>query len=136
MTASKKVSERPFARDEHSPLASRAHRRRGRLAIERLQLDRSISQEIHRKQRTAELTEIDQCHTLEAMAKKTANYRLVAMGEFVRRDEIVRLSDPDKRTAVRKHVRELTKSKDSARQFLKDIGIVTPTGRLTKRYGG
>lgn len=70
------------------------------------------------------------------MAKKTANYRLVAMGEFVRRDEIVRLSDPDKRTAVRKHVRELTKSKDSARQFLKDIGIVTPTGRLTKRYGG
>lgn len=71
------------------------------------------------------------------MAKKGATFRIGQTGHFTQvRGDIVRLSDPHVRTVVREQVRDLTKSKGVALKFLQDIGIATPTGRLTKRYGG
>lgn len=47
---------------------------------------------------------------------------------------LVRLGDPAARPAVEKAVKRIVANKQSALQFLVDIGISTPTGRLTKNY--
>ena len=74
------------------------------------------------------------------MAKKIATSRSAGSGRYVAltpvRSDIARLSDPEVREAVKRQVDGLIKSKKGALSFLNEIGIATPTGRLTKRYGG
>jgi hypothetical protein len=47
---------------------------------------------------------------------------------------LVRLSDPEMREHMDKTIARLTRSKKAALAFLVEIGIATPTGRLSKRY--
>jgi trimethylamine:corrinoid methyltransferase-like protein len=47
----------------------------------------------------------------------------------------VRLSDPEMKKIMANTVRRLS-NHDEALRFLREIGMATPTGRLTKRYGG
>ncbi|SOO18820.1 conserved hypothetical protein [Xanthomonas citri pv. fuscans] len=48
----------------------------------------------------------------------------------------VRLSDASVKTVVNRAVGAITKDRKAALSFLQDLGISTPTGKLTKRYGG
>lgn len=48
----------------------------------------------------------------------------------------VRLSDPIARKDVVNLVDSLTRTPKQARAFLVDAGLLTPTGRLPKRFGG
>ena len=48
---------------------------------------------------------------------------------------LVRLSDPEMKSAMRAAARRLS-NKREALEFLKGIGVATPTGRLSKRFGG
>ena len=38
--------------------------------------------------------------------------------------------------AMREHRKEVTKTPEAARAFLIRAGILTPSGKLSKRYGG
>jgi hypothetical protein len=49
---------------------------------------------------------------------------------------IVRLSDPSMKTKVAQTMKAITKDRATALKFLQEMGMATPTGRLTKRYGG
>lgn len=46
------------------------------------------------------------------------------------------LADPEMAQSVEQFEKNVTKSKESALDFLRRAGIATPTGRLTKVYGG
>lgn len=46
------------------------------------------------------------------------------------------LADPASAGAVEDLRREITRSPEAAREFLRSIGIVNARGRLTKTYGG
>lgn len=48
----------------------------------------------------------------------------------------VTLADPEMKKSVEHLEKKVTKSKADALDFLHRAGIVTPTGRLTKVYGG
>lgn len=48
----------------------------------------------------------------------------------------VRLSDPSARREVASLVRDATRTQQQARAFLVDAGLLTPGGRLPKRFGG
>lgn len=37
---------------------------------------------------------------------------------------------------VARELKDSTSTKESAREFLRTMGMITPTGRLTKTYGG
>ncbi len=50
--------------------------------------------------------------------------------------KVGRLSDPEMKSAMRRIVKRFASNRDEALRFLQDIGVATPTGRLTKRYGG
>ena len=53
----------------------------------------------------------------------------------IRPGAIVRLSDPEMKPAMQAAERKLS-DKREALDFLQDIGVATPTGRLSKRFGG
>ena len=53
----------------------------------------------------------------------------------IRPGGIVRLSDPEMKPAMQAAERKLA-DKREALGFLQDIGVATPTGRLSKRFGG
>jgi hypothetical protein len=46
------------------------------------------------------------------------------------------LADPDVKRELAAELEAMRRNPEKARQFLKDIGIHTATGRLAKRYGG
>ena len=46
------------------------------------------------------------------------------------------LADAGMKSTVRAFKREVTKSPEAADHFLRSIGMLTPTGRLSKTYGG
>lgn len=64
-------------------------------------------------------------------AKKKAAARPVG-GSY----RLVRLSDPEMKGDLDKTVATLTRRPSAALKFLQEMGIATPSGRLTKRYGG
>lgn len=49
---------------------------------------------------------------------------------------IVRLSDPEMKPGVDAMVRELTSDPAKAKAWLQELGYLTPTGRVSRRYGG
>ena len=53
-----------------------------------------------------------------------------------RRLETIKLSDPAVRQDVADLQREITSSRRQALAFLHEAGIVTPTGRLSRKFGG
>ena len=54
----------------------------------------------------------------------------------VSRSSTVKLSDPAVRQEVDAMQREITKTRREALAFLHGAGIVTPTGRLSRKFGG
>ena len=46
------------------------------------------------------------------------------------------LADPEAADDVAAFRARLTRSPQAARDFLQEAGILTPTGRLTRRFGG
>ncbi|RXD35914.1 hypothetical protein DB811_19700 [Xanthomonas perforans] len=48
----------------------------------------------------------------------------------------VRLSDPEVAPYLRTTADKFVSDKGAALKFLQGIGVSTPTGKLTKRYGG
>ncbi|MCW3193402.1 MULTISPECIES: hypothetical protein [Xanthomonas] len=65
-----------------------------------------------------------------ALENALALSRSAATGKFVR------LSDPELAPFLRSTSDKLASDKNAALEFLRGIGVSTPTGRLTKRYGG
>ncbi|MBA0310525.1 hypothetical protein D7Y33_05755 [Stenotrophomonas maltophilia] len=65
-----------------------------------------------------------------ALENALAVSRSAATGKFVR------LSDPEMAPRLKATSLKLASDKDAALEFLRGIGVSTPTGRLTKRYGG
>ena len=59
-----------------------------------------------------------------------------SVNERIRTADSVRLSDPSAREDVANLVHNLTRTPKQARAFLIDAGLLTPTGRLPKRFGG
>lgn len=53
-----------------------------------------------------------------------------------RTTDAVRLSDPAAERDVQALVRDVTRSPTQAQAFLREAGILTPTGRLSRRFGG
>jgi hypothetical protein len=47
---------------------------------------------------------------------------------------IVRLSDPEMRPAMQAMVAEVTSSRTKAREWLQELGYLTPKGNVTRRY--
>ena len=47
-----------------------------------------------------------------------------------------RLSDPEIKAEIKAELQAMKGNRDQARQALQAIGILTPTGRLAKAYGG
>ena len=46
------------------------------------------------------------------------------------------LADPESAKDMEAFRRKISKSPAAASTFLKDVGILTPTGRLSRRFGG
>jgi hypothetical protein len=46
------------------------------------------------------------------------------------------LADAELKTGVDATQKRLLKDRDSALRYLRDAGFITPTGRLSKKYGG
>jgi hypothetical protein len=46
------------------------------------------------------------------------------------------LADPEMKPVMDAYQRKITSSKAAAEDFLKKVGILTPSGRLSRRYGG
>lgn len=68
-------------------------------------------------------------------AKKAA---ATALPTFARvgTQSMVRLSDPELKSYMSKQVKRLSTDRAYALEFLQDIGVATPTGKLSKRFGG
>ncbi len=49
---------------------------------------------------------------------------------------IVRISDPEIQPGVNAFKRRVAKTPASARKWLKELGYLTPSGNVSKRYGG
>ena len=47
-----------------------------------------------------------------------------------------RLSDPEFRDTLQKMLDEITRTPETARAYLVELGIATEDGKLTKEYGG
>jgi hypothetical protein len=48
----------------------------------------------------------------------------------------IRLSDPAMKKIMAARMQRVSTNREFALRFLQEIGIATPTGRLSKRYGG
>ena len=46
------------------------------------------------------------------------------------------LSDPEMKPAVDAYAKQVTRTRTAAQQFLKDVGVLTGSGKLAKSYGG
>jgi len=68
--------------------------------------------------------------------KKKTTTKLATSYAVVRPGKLVRLSDPEMKSAMEQTVRKLSSDSGQALKFLQSIGVATPTGRLAKRYGG
>jgi len=67
--------------------------------------------------------------------KTTVNHRVVrtANGDYVLSRT---LADPDIKPMVDAYMAQVTRTPETALQFLKDLGFLTKSGRLAKSYGG
>lgn len=75
------------------------------------------------------------------MTAKTATPEKTPVPHFVRTAKGMyvasrSLADPDMKPAVDAYAQTVTRTPAAAKQFLKDVGILTRTGRLAKSYGG
>jgi hypothetical protein len=70
--------------------------------------------------------------------KMVGNASKSASGQFLApaRGKHVRLSDPDVSKLLDEEIASIRRDPDLARQFLKDSGLHTPSGRLARKYGG
>jgi len=70
-----------------------------------------------------------------AAAKTMANHQVVrtANGDYVLSRT---LADPDIKPMVDAYMKQVTRTPETALQFLKDVGFLTKSGRLAKSYGG
>lgn len=56
--------------------------------------------------------------------------------EPLRRGSTVTLADPRLKGTMEKLKKELASDPTKARAFLLDVGIITPAGKLSRRFGG
>ncbi len=63
-------------------------------------------------------------------ARAQVNIRAAGAGR------VVRLSDPDVKPRLKKTVAEITSSKEKSIEFLQQIGMLTSSGKLSRKYGG
>ena len=68
--------------------------------------------------------------------KLNAESRLLSTKDDANFVTIARLSDPAMTKIMASTVKRLSKDHDEALRFLQEIGMATPTGRLSKRFGG
>lgn len=66
----------------------------------------------------------------------SANRVIVKRDSAGRIVETRSLADPESAKDLEAFRRKVNKSPETASAFLKDVGILTPTGRLSRRYGG
>lgn len=66
----------------------------------------------------------------------TQREQRIVRTEGARGTSVVKLSDPAARHDVAALERKITSSRQQATAFLREAGLMTPTGRLTKRFGG
>jgi len=66
-------------------------------------------------------------------AKKSVLRRNTVSGQFI---ESISLADPAAAADVAAFRKKITQSPETARQWLNQVGILTPTGKLSRRYGG
>ena len=72
---------------------------------------------------------------MDAATKPIKHRQLVrtASGDYVLSRT---LADPDVKPAIDAYIEQVTRTTEAARQFLKDVGYLTSSGELAKRYGG
>ncbi|MDP2034176.1 MAG: hypothetical protein Q8K29_12260 [Polaromonas sp.] len=71
-------------------------------------------------------------------APKSAGEKLAAakkVGVYSASGQLVRLSDPEVRADLQRRKDRLAKDPKAARELLKDLGYLTPSGRVSARYG-